>query len=90
MLRWIKDLTELRTPTPERQAEKALTDLRMELFHAELRLLEAEMVVELHRARLAFLETVVSRKGIEPRAEPPPMRIRETPMRAAPKLDTAR
>jgi hypothetical protein len=51
--------------TPERQAEKALSELRMELFRAELRVLDTQMHAEYYRARLNFVDEV-ARKGIEP------------------------
>jgi hypothetical protein len=50
--------------TPEKQAERALRDLRMELFQAEQHVLDAQLRADYYRARLTFLEEV-TRKGIE-------------------------
>jgi hypothetical protein len=64
MLRSIANLLSHHAPTPERQAASALNELRMELFQAEQRALDAELHVDYYRARLAFLEGV-SKNGIE-------------------------
>ncbi|WP_454766224.1 hypothetical protein [Cupriavidus campinensis] len=45
-------------PTPERIAEKELQDMRLTLFQAERRLLEAQMQVDYYRNMIAFLEEV--------------------------------
>ena len=50
--------------TPEKQAEKAMDELRLQLFQAEQRVLDAQMQVDYYRARLAFFEHV-ARLGIE-------------------------
>jgi hypothetical protein len=78
MLSWIKDFAVLRVPTPERRAQKALSELLMELFDAELRMLDAQMLVEHHRARLAFLEEVAG-KGLGPMVERATMRPKGPP-----------
>lgn len=45
-------------PTPEKIAEKELQDMRLTLFQAERRLLEAQMQVDYYRNMIAFLEEV--------------------------------
>jgi hypothetical protein len=64
MLQWIANWAVRHASTPEKQAEKALNELRLELFRAEQRVLDAQMHADYYRARLAFLEDVVER-GIE-------------------------
>lgn len=64
MLRWIANWAVNHAPSPEKQAERALSELRMELYHAEQRVLDAQMHADYYRARLVFLEDVV-KKGIE-------------------------
>ncbi|REG49563.1 hypothetical protein B0G80_5943 [Paraburkholderia sp. BL6669N2] len=64
MLRWLANWALRHAPTPEKQAERALNDLRMELFQAEQHVLDAQLRADYYRARLAFLEEV-TRKGIE-------------------------
>lgn len=64
MLRWIAHLAMSHAPTPEKQAERALSELRMELYQAEQRVLDAQMHADYYRARITFLEDVVKR-GIE-------------------------
>ncbi|HLX03300.1 MAG TPA: hypothetical protein VKS80_14440 [Trinickia sp.] len=64
MLRWIANWASNHAPTPEKQAERALNELRMELFQAEQRVLDAQMHADYYRARLTFLEEV-TKKGIE-------------------------
>jgi hypothetical protein len=51
-------------PTVEQQAEKALPELRLELFRAEQRILDAQVHADYYRARLAFCESVL-KNGIE-------------------------
>lgn len=51
-------------PTPEKIAEKELQDMRLTLFQAERRLLEAQMQVDYYRNMIAFLEEVGS-TGVE-------------------------
>jgi hypothetical protein len=64
MLRWLANWASHHAPTPEKQAERALNDLRMELFQAEQHVLDAQLRVDYYRARLTFLEEAAS-KGIE-------------------------
>lgn len=64
MLRWLANWASHHAPTPEKQAERALNDLRMELFQAEQHVLDAQLRADYFRARLTFLEEVVQR-GIE-------------------------
>jgi hypothetical protein len=64
MLQWIASWTVRNALTPEKRAEKALRELRMELFQAEQRILDAQMHAEYYRARLAFGEAVL-KSGIE-------------------------
>ncbi|WP_423198856.1 MULTISPECIES: hypothetical protein [unclassified Cupriavidus] len=51
-------------PTPEKIAEKELQDMRLTLFQAERRLLEAQMQVDYYRNMIAFLEEVTT-TGVE-------------------------
>lgn len=51
-------------PTPEKKAEQELKALRLELFYAEQRLLEAQMHAAFSRTRLAFFQEVMD-AGIE-------------------------
>lgn len=64
MLRWLANLIARRAPTPEKQAERALADLRMALFEAEKRVLDARLQAEFYRTRIAFCEEVLQ-TGIE-------------------------
>ncbi len=64
MLRWIVNWAVRSVPAPEKQAEKALPELRLELFHAEQRILDAQMHADYYRARLIFCEAVL-KSGIE-------------------------
>ena len=64
MMNWIANWATRHAPTPEKQAEKALTEMRLQLFQAEQRVLDAQMHADYYRARLAFLEEVTKR-GIE-------------------------
>ncbi|EYS97426.1 hypothetical protein CF68_14190 [Cupriavidus sp. SK-4] len=74
-MRWLANL--FSPPTPEKIAERELQDMRLTLFQAERRLLEAQMQVAYYRDMVAFLEDV-SAKGVEDvvdkrRAAPPAM-----------------
>jgi hypothetical protein len=64
MLRWIANWAARYAPTVEQQAEKALPELRLELFQAEQRILDAQVHADYYRARLAFCESVL-KNGIE-------------------------
>jgi hypothetical protein len=64
MLRWISNWAVRKIPAPEKQAENALRELRLELFHAEQRILDAQMHADYFRARLTFCEAVL-KNGIE-------------------------
>lgn len=64
MMRWLANWASQHAPTPEKQAERALNNLRMELFQAEQLVLDARLRADYYRARLTFLEEV-TRKGIE-------------------------
>ena len=64
MLMWIANWAARHAPTPENQAERALHELRMELFRAEHQVRDAQLRAEYFRARLLFLEDV-TRQGIE-------------------------
>ena len=64
MLRWIANWVAHNALTPEKQAERALRELRLELFQAEQRILDAQMHADYYRARLAFCEEVI-KNGIE-------------------------
>jgi hypothetical protein len=64
MQHWILNWPVRYMHTPEKQAEKAMDDLRLQLFQAEQRVLDAQTQVDYYRARLAFFEDV-ARLGIE-------------------------
>jgi hypothetical protein len=51
-------------PTPEKQAERALGELRMALFQAEQRVIDAQLQADHYRSRIAFCEAV-RKAGIE-------------------------
>lgn len=51
-------------PTPEKIAAKELHDMRLALFQAERRLMEAQMQVDYYRDLVAFLEEVAA-GGVE-------------------------
>lgn len=51
-------------PTPEKIAARELQQMRLTLFQAERRLLEAQMQVDYYRDLVAFLEDV-SASGVE-------------------------
>jgi hypothetical protein len=61
-MRWLANL--FSPPTPEKIAERELQDMRLTLFQAERRLLEAQMQVAYYRDMVAFLEDVAT-KGVE-------------------------
>jgi hypothetical protein len=64
MLKWIANWVVNSALTPEYQAEKSLRELRLELFRAEQRILDAQIQADYYRARLAFCEEVI-KNGIE-------------------------
>jgi hypothetical protein len=64
MLQWITSWAVPNAPIPEKRAEKALRELRFELYQAEQRILDAQMHADYYRARLAFCEAVL-KSGIE-------------------------
>lgn len=64
MLRWIENLALRCVSSPERLAENGLRELRLELFQAEQRVLDAQIHAAYYRMRLAFFEDVIE-KGIE-------------------------
>jgi hypothetical protein len=64
MLRWIANWAARYAVTVEQQAEKALPVLRLELFQAEQRILDAQVHADYYRARLSFCESVL-KNGIE-------------------------
>ena len=64
MLKWIANWVVNSALTPEYQAEKSLRELRLELFRAEQRILDAQIHADYYRARLAFCEEVI-KDGIE-------------------------
>jgi len=89
MLRWIANLAARYAPTVEQQAQKALPELRLELYQAEQRILDAQVHTDYYRARLAFCESVL-KNGIEQvsdkRKEP---EAAVATLRSGPKLTTA-
>lgn len=50
MLRWIASWAARYAPTVEQQAQKALPELRLELFQAEQRILDAQVHADYYRA----------------------------------------
>jgi hypothetical protein len=89
MLPWIANWAARYAPTVEQQAEKALPELRLELFQAEQRILDAQVHADYYRARLAFCESFL-RNGIEhvsdQRKEP---QTDSSTLRTGPKLTAA-
>ncbi|MGO4327704.1 hypothetical protein AB4Z48_25740 [Cupriavidus sp. 2TAF22] len=77
-------------PTPEKIAARELQQMRLTLFQAERRLLEAQMQVDYYRDLVAFLEDV-SATGVEnvvdKRRAPPSAEHAQGP-RSAPGLVT--
>ena len=64
MLHWLSNLIAHNTAVPETLAERALGELRMALFQAEQRVLDAESQAEYYRMRIVFCEEVL-KTGIE-------------------------
>ncbi|WP_321856719.1 hypothetical protein [Paraburkholderia tropica] len=64
MLRWILTWAARHAPTPQKLAERSLSELRMSLFQAEQRVLDAQFQANYYRTRIAFYEDVLNR-GIE-------------------------
>jgi hypothetical protein len=64
MLRWLSHLIAHNAATPEKQAERALGELRIALFQAEQRVMDAQLQAEYYRTRIAFCEEVL-KAGIE-------------------------
>ncbi|HTH61093.1 MAG TPA: hypothetical protein VL689_13165 [Paraburkholderia sp.] len=64
MLQWLANWASRHAPTPEKHAERALNELRMALFQAEQRVLDAQMHAAYYRSRISFCEQVVQ-GGIE-------------------------
>jgi len=64
MLQWILTWCSRHAPTPQKQAERALNELRMSLFQAEQRVLDAQFQASYYRTRIAFYEDVMN-SGIE-------------------------
>jgi hypothetical protein len=64
MLRWLSNLIAHNAATPEKQAERALSELRMALYQAEQRVLDAQLQAEYYRSRISFCEEVL-KTGIE-------------------------
>lgn len=85
MLRLLANLIAHHPPTPEKQAERALRVLRMELFLAEQQVIDAQMRAEYYRVRLAFLEGV-KRTGIERVSDQRKNRLEERELSVGPRL----
>ena len=86
MLRWIANRIVHYVPTPERLAERALNELRLELYQAEQHVLNAQMHAAYYRARLTFLEEVIA-TGIEKVADKRRGQLESSQaLRAGPKL----
>ncbi|RXZ33814.1 hypothetical protein D9O50_12035 [Oxalobacteraceae bacterium CAVE-383] len=64
MLRWIENWALRYASSPEKQAENSLRELRLELFQAEQRVLDAQIHADYYRSRLSFCEEVI-KVGIE-------------------------
>lgn len=64
MLQWLANWASRHAPTPEKHAERALNELRMALFQAEQRVLDAQMHAAYYRSRITFCEQVL-KSGIE-------------------------
>jgi hypothetical protein len=64
MLKWLIRWASHQSAVPEKLAERALHELRMELYRAEQRILDAHMQADYYRTRIVFCEEVL-RKGIE-------------------------
>jgi hypothetical protein len=64
MLQWIANWAVRHAPTVEQHAQKAMPELRMALFQAEQRILDAQVQAEYYRSRLTFCESVL-KNGIE-------------------------
>jgi hypothetical protein len=64
MLRRLSNLIAHNAATPEKQAERAIGELRIALFQAEQRVMDAQLQAEYYRSRIAFYEEVV-KAGIE-------------------------
>jgi hypothetical protein len=64
MMHWIENWALHCLPSPEKQAEHDLRELRLELFQAEQRVLDAQIHAAYYRARLSFSEDVI-KMGIE-------------------------
>jgi hypothetical protein len=80
MLQWIVNWAARHAPTVEQHAHKAMPELRMALFQAEQRILDAQVQAEYYRSRLAFCESVL-KNGIEQVSD-----LRREPQSAAPIL----
>jgi len=65
MLHWLSNLIAHNAATPEKQAGRALGELRVALFQAEQRVLDAQLQAEYYRLRISFCEEVRT-TGIEP------------------------
>lgn len=72
-------------PTPEKIAAKELHDMRLALFQAERRLMEAQMQVDYYRDLVAFLEDVAAR-GVESVVDQRRAAAGETTKAAAPQV----
>ncbi|MEM5342928.1 hypothetical protein [Paraburkholderia azotifigens] len=91
MLNWLANLISHHAPTPEKQAERALSELRMGLFQAEQRVLDALLQADYYRSRIAFCEQV-AKAGIEQvsdRRKSPPQEVAIDTLRPSLKLTAA-
>ncbi|MEM5366274.1 hypothetical protein V4C53_09530 [Paraburkholderia azotifigens] len=64
MLKWLIHRVSHRSTSPERLAEHALRELRLELYRAEQGIFDAHMRADYYRSRIVFCEEVL-KKGIE-------------------------
>lgn len=64
MLRWIANWASNHAPSPEKQAEHALSELRIELHQAKWYVMDAQMHANYCRAHLISLGDVI-KKGTE-------------------------
>jgi hypothetical protein len=88
MMGWIANWAMRHAATPEALAQKALGDMRLELFRAEQNVLDAQMRADYYRTRLSFLEDVVQ-AGIERVVDQRTSRQTPPPLRVSPKLSAA-
>ena len=63
MLKWLIRWASHQSAVPEKLAERALHELRMELYRAEQRILDAHMQADYYRTRIVFCEEILCAGG---------------------------